>query len=202
MANGDYTLWVGDYKSRPFKIDGDTVFDVDVPLVQVSGRVLEEGGKVPVVGAEVVLWSADPGTKLRLFDSSDHFGQFALAGLEPGDYMLTLYKPGYELYRTGLSYESPVTGMTVRLRPDAGVEIRVREAESGKALDEVYAIEVLGKRDGSRLRIDLDDKGVGFIPSALAGSTLSVSTYGYAPAVIRDWNGDRLDLRLQPAPHQ
>lgn len=198
LAAGEYDVLVGDYKSRPVHISGDTVFDIDVPLAQLSGRVLEEGGKVPVVGADVEIWPAEPGaSRIRLHDRSDHFGQFALAGLEPGDFMLTAYKPGYEMFRKRISYGSPVAGMTVWLRQETGVEIRVREAGSGKPLPEVFAIEMIGDRNGSRLQLHLDGAGMGFIPSALAGGTLSVSAFGYVPAVIRGWNGQRLDLQLE-----
>lgn len=199
LASGEYVVFVGDYKSRPVQISGDTVFNIDVPLAQLSGRVLEEGGKVPIVGADVDLWPAEPdSSQIRLRDRSNHFGQFALAGLEPGDFMLTAYKPGFEMFRERISYASPVADMTIRLRQNTGVEIRVRDARSGKPVQEVMAIEVLGNRNGSKIQLHLDEDGVGSIPSALAGSTISFWAYGYAQAMIREWSGQRLDLQLQP----
>lgn len=199
LAIGEYVVFVGEYKSRPVQISGDTVFDIDVPLAQLSGRVLEEGGKVPIVGVDVDLWPAEPGSSpIRLHDRSNHFGQFALAGLEPGDFMLTAYKPGFEMFRERISYASPVADMTIRLRQNTGVEIRVRDARSGKPVQEVMAIEVLGNRNGSKIQLHLDEDGVGSIPSALAGSTISFFAYGYGQAMIREWSGQRLDLQLQP----
>ena len=198
LAAGEYDVWVDDYKSRPVQVSGDTVFDIDVPLAQLSGRVLEEGGKVPVVGADVDIWPAEPGSsRIRLHDRSDHFGQFALAGLEPGDFILTAHKPGYEMFRKRISYGSPVAGLTVQLRQEMGVEIRVREAGSGKPLQQIFAIEMIGDRNGSRLQLRLDDDGMGYIPSALTGSALSISAFGYLPTVIRGWNGQRLDVQLE-----
>ncbi|MFZ2507686.1 MAG: carboxypeptidase regulatory-like domain-containing protein, partial [Steroidobacteraceae bacterium] len=198
LANGEYVVFVGDYKSRPVQISGDTVFDIDLPLAQLSGRVLEEGGKVPIVGADVDLWSAEPGSsQIRLYGRSNHFGQFALAGLEPGDFMLTAYKPGFEMFRERISYASPAADMTIRLRSNEGVEIRVRDARSGRPVQEVIAIEMIGDRNGSRLQLHLDESGTGYMPSALAGSTISFWAYGYGPTIIREWSGQPLDLQLQ-----
>jgi hypothetical protein len=132
-----------------------------------------------------------------LHDRSDHFGRFGLAGLEPGDFMLSVYKPGHEMRRTRISYTLPIADMTISLRQEAGVPIRVREAGSGEALQQIFATEMIGDHTGSRLQLRLDDDGVGYIPAALSGSTLSFSAVGYAPAVISGWDGQRLDLQLE-----
>ncbi len=198
LATGEYNVWIGAYRSRSVQLSGDTVFDIDVPLAHLAGRVLEEGGKAPVVEADVDIWPAQPSSsRIRLHDSSDHFGQFALAGLEPGEFMLTAYKPGYEMFRERISYGSPIADLTIRLRQGKGVEIRAHEAGSGKPLQSVYAIEMIGDRNGSRLQLHLDENGIGYIPSALAGSSISFSAFGYVPAVIREWSGQGLDLQLR-----
>ena len=203
LAIGEYVVFVGDYKSRPVQISGDTVFDIDVPLAQLSGRVLEEGSKVPIVGADVELWPAEPDSlQGRLRDRSNHFGQFALAGLEPGDFMLTAYKPGFEMFRERISFASPVADMTIGLRQNTGVEIRAHNARSGKPLPELFAFEMLGDRNGSKLQVHLDKDGIGYIPSALAGSTISFWANGYAPALVPEWSGQRLDLQFQPQKSQ
>jgi Protein of unknown function (DUF4242) len=129
--------------------------------------------------------------------ASDHFGQFALAGLEPGEFVLTAYKPGYEMHRERISYGSPITGMTIRLRRAKGVEIRVHEAGSRKPLESVHAIEMIGDRNGSYLQLRLDENGTGYIPGALAGSTISFSAMGYVPTVVRNWSGEGLELTLR-----
>ena len=81
------------------------------PMRSSTGRVLEEGGEVPIVGAGVDIWPAESGaSRIRLHDTWDDFGDFALAGLEPGDLVLTVYKPGYEMYRkqmTCTAHRSP-----------------------------------------------------------------------------------------------
>ena len=199
LPAGDYYFWVDDvYKSRLVHISDDTVFDIDVPIAQLSGRVLEQGGKVPVVGADVYIWPTEPGwARNRLQGHSNDFGKFALVGMEPGDFVLTVYKPGYEMFRERISYSSPVADLTVPLRQDMGVEVRVREAGSGKPLQQVSATELVGNRDGAMLQLGLNDDGVGYIPSALAGSTLSFFAMGHAAAVIAGWSGQPLDLQLE-----
>ncbi len=198
LADGEYTIVVGDYKSRPVQISGNTVFNIDIPAAQLSGSVHEVKGDVPIVGVGVDICPVEPDSvRNRQRDQSDDFGKFELTGLEPGDYLLTVYKPGYEMFRKRISYESPIAGMTVRLREDTGVEVSVREAGNDQPLREVYVREKIGDRDGSGLRLNLDDNGVGYIPDALAGSTLSISANGFANAEIAGWGGQRLDLHLE-----
>src|SRR5262249_18735599 len=131
---GEYTIFIDGYVSRPFQVSGDTVFDIDASP-QLAGRILEDNGKVPIVSAELAVWPADPKTSMsRAFDRSDHYGRFALAGLEPRDFVMTVYKPGYALYRERIAYATPALDMTIRLRRDAGVEVRAHDAATGKPL--------------------------------------------------------------------
>jgi hypothetical protein len=179
------------------QVSGDTVFDIDVPLAQLSGRILEEGGKAPVVGAVVEIWPTEPDpSRSRRADRSNHFGQFGLAGLEPGQYLLTAYKPGYEMFRRQIAYEKPVPNMTIRLQQDPGVEIRVRQADDGKPIDQVYVYELMGERNGMQLVVPLNEEGEGYIPSALEGSKLSIVASGFAQAIVESWSGEQLDLKL------
>ena len=202
LVPGEYVIWIGEsYRSRPIQVSGDTVFDINVPPAQLVGRVLEEGGKVPIVGAQVALWSTDttiPQTRLQ--KGADAFGRFALAGLEPGDYVLTAYKPGYEMFRDRLTYSSPVADMTIELQRDAGVELRAHDAASGKTLSRVYAAETIGDRRGVVLVVELDEDGVGYIPRALAAATLTFTTGDYAALTIPAWDGRRLDLKFARKP--
>lgn len=101
------------------------------------------------------------------------------------------------MFRQRISYGSPVVGMTIRLRQSRGVEISARDADSGKPLQRIYAIEVIGDGNGSGLQLQLDENGIGHIPGALAGSTLSFSALGYVPVAIREWSGQKLDLQLE-----
>lgn len=50
---------------------------------------------------------------------------------------------------------------------------------------------------GSGFRLHLDENGVGYIPRALAGSTLVFNARSYLPAVISDWGGEQLDVQFE-----
>jgi hypothetical protein len=198
LSDGDYAIWVDSYRSRAFKVTGDTWFDIDIPHTQLAGRVLEENGRVPIVGAVVEIRSADTHpSRIRLGIQTDHFGQFALAGLEPGEFVLSVHKPGYEMHRERMAYGSPTTGMTIRLRASRGAEIRAREAKRGAPLRLLSATEVTADGNGSRLTIRLDENGIGYLSSTLAGSTISFHATGYQPVVIPDWTGQGLELRFE-----
>ncbi len=200
LPHGEYTIWIQGFKSRPFQVSGDTVFDIDASA-QLAGRILEDNGKVPVAEAELDVWPADPrSSRIRATDRSDHYGRFTMAGLEPGEFIVTVYKPGYEMYRDRIAYASPMTDMTIRLPRGTGVQMRARDAASGKPLRQVSAYEMIGDRNGLRLQVPLDEDGVGYIPGGLAGTTIAFWADGYASQTISSWNGQRLDLKFAREP--
>jgi hypothetical protein len=49
LPPGEYFLRIANYRSRLIQVSDDRVFDMDVPSAQLSGRVLEAGGKVPII---------------------------------------------------------------------------------------------------------------------------------------------------------
>ncbi|WP_129642744.1 carboxypeptidase regulatory-like domain-containing protein [Peristeroidobacter agariperforans] len=201
LPDGEYSLIVGySYVTPSVRVSEDTVFDIEVPESQLAGRVLEEGGKVPVVGAVVGLIPAQPGGNGRrnwTGGTSDHFGQFSVLGLQPGDFLLTAYKPGFELYRVPFAYGSPISDMVIPLRRGRGVEVRVRDAESGKTVSTARALELLRGSAGIVVHLSPDQNGVSYLPGGLAGSSLRISANGYASNVINDWNGQQLEVSLQ-----
>jgi hypothetical protein len=197
LPDGEYQLWAHTYRKRVL-IAGDTVLDFDVPLAQLAGRVLEKEGGLPIAGAEVAVWPAESGTGLiPLQERSAQSGTFTFVGLEPGDFFLTAYKPGYAMHRVRISYAAPVTDLTIQLPKSKGVQVRARAAENGAALKWVFVVEKAGDRPGARLRVELDETGLGQIPGALAGSALVFSSQGFAPVVVPAWGGEPLDLELQ-----
>lgn len=200
LPPGEYFLRIANYRSRLIQVSDDMVFDMDVPSAQLSGRVLEAGGKVPVIGAEVVIWWAEDPARIRQFANTDHLGGFVIVGLEPGEFVLSAHKSGYELYREPFSFSAPVADMTIRLDQGKGVEAQVRDAINGKPLRSMnlHAVETIRGRHGISFNVTLDENGVGYVPSRLAGSTLSFGADGYAVAEVRDWSGDELRLKFTP----
>ncbi|WP_129777147.1 carboxypeptidase regulatory-like domain-containing protein [Peristeroidobacter soli] len=203
VAAGDYVFMIESYASSRVRVSGDTVFDFDVPNVHLSGHVFEEDSQVPIVGARINVRPAQRQSQSsRLSDSSDNFGQFGIRGMQPGDFVVSAYKAGYELYRAPLSYGSPISNMTIYLRPSRGVEIKVREAGSHRAIDSVLVLESINGVTGVALQLQPDRSGISYLPGGFAGSSLRVSAFGYYPIEVKDWNGQPLDLSLQREPLQ
>ena len=194
---GKYTLMIGHFQSGPLEVSGDTVFDFDVPGGQVSGRLLDTAGE-PIMGGQVYIWPAEPVEEQRPQPfPSDNSGRFTLGGLEPGDFTLTVYKPGYEMHRKRISFGARTKELTIQLREERGIEVTAHEAGTERPLRELIAIEVIGAGRGSLLRLQLDEEGVGYLPSELAGSTLRFIALNCEPTVVDSWNGNRLDLQLE-----
>jgi hypothetical protein len=148
----------------------------------------------------VFIWPAEPGEARRpIPHGSDEGGRFTLLGLEQGEFMVTVYKPGYEMFRKRISYETKPMELDVQLREDRGVRVTAREAAGGAPLKQLIAVEVIGAGRGSLLRLPMDDEGTGYLPSALSGSTLKFISPGCEPTTVDRWNGDALDLELKRA---
>ncbi|WP_116808671.1 carboxypeptidase-like regulatory domain-containing protein [Steroidobacter cummioxidans] len=199
VPKGEYVLAVeSSYSSPPVHVSGDTVFDIEVPDAQLSGRVFEEGSEAPVVGALVNVRAARPALHhSTLLDRSDHFGQFGIRGLQPGDFVMTAYKPGYELYRAPLSYGSPISDMAIYMRPARGVQIRARDGDSGKSPASISVVEIYNGSPNVVMQLQIDQNGVSYLPSGLAGSSLRIAAQGYYPIEITAWNGQPLEVSLQ-----
>jgi hypothetical protein len=195
---GEYRVSVDQDANRVVAVAGDAVVNIDIPLVQLGGRVVEEGGTVPIVGAGVHLTGSERQTAhVRNYRETDDFGQFRLTGVEPGEVVLTVYQPGYEMYREKILYSSPITNKMITLRKSAGVELRVRAANGEQAAPVFVNEQTPGSNYGISLWIPLNAEGIGFLPSALAGSTLRIQRSGSMPIVIEKWDGQSLELKFQ-----
>ena len=129
------------------------MFEIDVPTTQLSGRVVEEGGKVPMVDVDLYIWSTQPeSSRAHWHERTNHSGEFALIGVEPGDYLVSAYKPGYEMYRERISYGAATDAMTIPLRQGKGVAVRLRQAGSDRPIRDVQVGESIGGRHGHGLR--------------------------------------------------
>jgi hypothetical protein len=198
VPDGEYFIRVGSYRSRRFRVNGDTVFDIDEPIAKLSGRVIEEGGTAPVAEAHVYLspLQAEAAQPHRN-SASNSFGEFKIAAMESGDYLLSAYKPGYEMYRERISYGPASGGITIPLRQGKGVEVRLREAGSGSPIREAHVSETIDGRRGIGMPLRLDQNGVGYLPRALTGSTLTFYVESYANAMISNWDGQELDVQMK-----
>jgi hypothetical protein len=207
-ADGEYAvegLPLGEYRfradediSRNVTIAGDAVLNVDIPLVQLGGRVVEDGGSVPIVGADVYFRGTAAATSLvHGSEQTNHFGEFSLTGIEPGEIVLIVYMAGYELYREKISYAAPITNKTIALRKSNGVEVRVQQAADKEPVRGLTVSETIPGNDVAVwLWVPLSREGVGSLPSALAGDRLEIQNRGDKPIVIEEWDGQSLELQL------
>jgi hypothetical protein len=196
---GEYRVTADDVIERAITILGDTVLNFDIPSVQLSGRVVDEAGSVPIVGAAIQIRGTDVATALvRGYKPTNHFGEFGLTGLEPGEIVLIVYMPGYALYREKISYGAPIKNKTIALRKSSGVEIRVQPVEGKEPLRILSVGQAIpGNERDIGLGIPLNREGVGSLPSALAGSKITIYGRGDGkPIIIEEWDGEPLELKL------
>ena len=195
LPPGDYRLRADEDISRSITIAGDAVLNIDIPMAQLSARVLEHGSIVPVIGANVYVRGSAPETaRVRGDKQTDDFGQFALTGIEPGEIGLIVYKPGYEMHREKIAYTAPITDKTITLRKSTGVEVRVqpgsRRFPRGFTLTQSFP----GNDYVVDLWIPLDGDGLCHVPGALAGTTFRIGRFSGEPIVFEDWDGRPFEL--------
>jgi hypothetical protein len=195
LPPGEYYLIADEDIRRAVNMAGDAVLNIDIPSVQLSARVVEDGGSVPIVDAKVYLRGSAPETVgVRADKQTDDFGQFALTGIEPGEIVLMVYKPGYEMHREKIAYSSPITNRTITLRKSAGVEVRVKPASRRFPSGFTITLSSPGNDSVTDIWIPLDGKRVGHVPSALAGTRLQIGRFSGIPIVIDEWDGQPFDL--------
>ena len=195
LAPGEYFLRAREDISRRITIAGDAVLNIDIPLVQLAARVVEDGA-VPIVGANVYVRGSDPeNSRVRGDKQTDDFGQFALTGIEPGEIVLMIYKSGYELHREKITYSAPITNRTITLRKSAGVEVRVQSGSQRFPRGFTLTQYVPGNEYPMDLWMPLDREGVCHVPGELAGTTLNIGRFSGEPIVMEDWDGQSFELK-------
>lgn len=197
MEPGEYVVMAGSFISKSLQVNNQVVFNVDLPGGDLAGRVLDDSGNVPMADASVDIDFVE-GTPaaVRMQTRSDPLGQFKLASVVPAEYTLTVYKPGYRLHRERISFDPQNATPVIRLRPDRGVEIRGRDA-AGKPVREIMLMETVGGRGGIFTNLQLDENGIGYLPSGLAGSDLQLVARGAGLVEISSWDGAALDVRFE-----
>jgi hypothetical protein len=125
---------------------------------------------------------------------TDDYGQFTFTGIEPGEIMLMVYKPGYEMDREKIAYSEPIANKTITLRKSAGVEVRVQKGSrrfpSGFTLTQSFP----GNDYVVDIWMPLDPEGLCHIPGALAGTTFQIGRFSGKPIVMEDWDGRPFEL--------
>jgi hypothetical protein len=199
LPYGEYRLTVARHRTPVVRVDGDKEFDVDVPAVaNLQGQVSENPSGAPIVGAQVDLWPSGGLTKLMPYTTAtDHFGRFTLMSVQPGDYVVTIYKTDFEMYRERVTFGNVTESREIRLQSDRGIRVRARTA-TGAAISTLRVSELVGNRRARSMRLLVDDEGSAYLPRRLNGSSLSFTVAGFETIEVRAWDGRELDLRFAP----
>lgn len=191
----DYFMRADEDISRRIAVAGDAVINIEIPSVQLSARVLEAGGSVPIVGASVYLRGSAPETaRVRGDKQTDDFGQFSMTGIDQGEVVLMVYKAGYEMYREKISYSAPITNKTITLHKNDGVAVRVPSESRRFPIGFTITQSFPGNDYIVDIWVPLDHERVGHIPSALAGTTFQIGRFSGEPLVFEDWDGQPFEL--------
>ena len=195
LPPGEYFMRAKGDIVRRIPVVGDAVQNIEITSLRLSARVVEDGGAVPVVGAHVYARGTGRETAgVRSNTQTDDFGRFDLTGIEPGEIVLIVYKPGYELHREKILYSAPGTNQAITLRRSAGVEVRVKPG--GRRLPRGFTI--TPSLPGSDYAVDLwmpvSREGTSHVPNALAGTTFQIGRVSGKPIVIEKWDGQPFEL--------
>lgn len=196
LPPGEYFMRARGDIVRRITVVGDAVQNIEMTSLRLSARVVEDGGAVPIVGAHVYARGTGRETAgARSNTQTDDFGRFELTGIEPGEIVLIVYKPGYELHREKILYSAPGTNQAITLRRSAGVEVRVKPA--GRRFPRGFTI--TPSLPGSEYAVDLwmpvSREGTCHVPKALAGTTFQIGRFSGEPMVIEKWDGQPFELQ-------
>ena len=199
LAEGAYRISVMDQRAHRFytrlvRVSGDTTFNFEVPVLSVSGRVVDADTGKALSDVEVGLESR----RSSIYATTDYQGNFLIADVAPGGYYLSSRKRGYYAdAEPRVSVDGSVSGLTVELHDaTVGVEIRVFDAETSLPMTGVQ-VSVLEGFSGT---VELDENGVGHLPASFIGRDLEFSNFEHAPATVKAWDGAPLVLQLGVRP--
>ena len=160
---GDVEVSVADLNgrrlvTRRLNVQSDTTLDLEVPVGEVSGRVLAARDRSPIPEAVVKARRDGESGYLRAV-TTDSSGAFTCRELEAGAYRLQASASGFAGAETAVTVgEGGAAETTFLLEPDQGVDITVR-APDGTAPSTVYVELFRGELPQVELRLACDAEG-------------------------------------------
>jgi hypothetical protein len=189
--------------SHRVSVAGDTLLNIELPRLGISGRVVESANGAAVSAATVVLraqaTSAEP-AQLITTVYTDANGNFTIPGLKDREYDLVIYKRGFQAAKQAGGILPGGPPVAVEMTRASGDRLRVRDAASGAPLRFVR-VTVTGASGSASMDVPLDTDGSGEVPRMFSGRyDLTIAWDGYASqqvtAVVPD--DPRLEVALQP----
>lgn len=200
LSEGDYVVSLSG-ETKSLRISGNTVLDIELPELSLSGRVLEEKTAQPLSGVTVQVHNVGPEVDAKAPKTAvtDSIGRFSVEGTEAGQYQVVAHKRGFKVGMEKLSIPTS-SEFILSLAPAEGIMIRVRDGISGLSLRTV-TVGAFSDAQPTHMDLALDDAGRGELPQLAPGRyNLLVSSVGYAPKSVMGWAvpGSALDLSLTP----
>jgi len=171
LADGDYQVQLtGGYRKK-FTVSGDTIGDIALPTVSISGVVTEVGSNDPVEGATV---SAESGGEPSAFalkrTVTDSRGFYSIDDLDSASYQVTARKQGYELKTQPASVGSSSLELNFQLARGEGLTVRAIDGLTGLPLRDLRVLAYTGNRTVAFSGgVSLDSEGRGEISSLAPG---------------------------------
>lgn len=196
LPPGEYFMRAKGDIVRRITVVGDAVQNIEMTSLRLSARVVEDGDAVPIVGAHVYARGTGRETAgVRSNTQTDDFGRFDLTGIEPGEIVLIVYKPGYELHREKIVYSATGANQAITLRRSAGVEVRVKPGARRFPRGFTITQMLPGSAYAVDLWIPVSREGTCHVPNALAGTTFQIGRFSGEPIVMEKWDGQPFELQ-------
>ena len=143
LDNGDYDVRAqgpGGAARRTVSISGETALDIDLPVISLSGSVVEAGSNEPVEGVNV---SLDSGSEMNASSmkraATDSLGKFQIADVDAADYQLSAQKQGWQTSTQPLSVTDTISGLSIALTRAQGITLVVSDGLTGFPLSGYHA---------------------------------------------------------------
>ena len=211
LSPGEHLLYISEYTNLHVQVDDETRLDVDIcrdppPGTSVpgagppvcrslaySGKVIAAGDGSGLRGVSVMLTGQPDGGGST---STDDQGRFEIQALGAGDYLLSAYRQGYEVFTQRISLRESMKDATVELASASGQTLRLSEANTGRPLTSVRVGVAKESRLIARFQIFLGKDGVGVLSRSLTGYDLTLEAISYRPHGVPSWAGEPLSAGL------
>ena len=176
-------------------VSGDTEFDLALPLNALAGTIWADGerlggGAVRAVGRV----GAQPPVVVYARISND--AEFRLDGLPAGEYAVAVMDPFWQGAVRHVTVNTAIRNFDFWLEPADDLQ-PIRILRSGEAAEGEVEVDMRHDVFGHIVRdVQLDERGVGFLPGAVQGADLRLSSGSYS-AEILGWNGAAAVVELE-----